>query len=52
MPVIKELVAVGEIKQPGADSVEAYLRASSEEISTDARRGLSGCFFAGFSLHS
>ena len=35
MPEIEELVAVGEVKQPGADSVEADFRASGQEISTD-----------------
>ena len=38
MPEIQKLVAIGEVKQPRADSVEADLRASGQEISTDAGR--------------
>jgi hypothetical protein len=51
MSEVKEFVAIGEVKQPGADSVEADLRASSQEISANAWGSLFGCFFAGFVLH-
>ena len=51
MPVIEKFVAVGEIKEPRADSVEASLGASSQEISTDARCGLCSCFPGGSVRH-
>jgi hypothetical protein len=37
MPEIQELVAVGEVKKPRADSVKADFGAARQEISTDAK---------------
>lgn len=44
MPEVEELIAIGEVEKPRADSIQADFRASRKEISTDAGRCRVGCF--------
>ena len=51
MPEIQKFVAIGEVKKPRADSVEADLRASRQKVRADARCSLIGGFVARSNLH-
>ena len=46
MSEIEEFVTVGEVEQPGADSVKADLGTARQEIRTDVRGWLFDCFSA------
>src|ERR1017187_10106724 len=52
MPEVEKLVAIGKVKKPCADSVEADFGTSRQEITADVGRGRVGRFLAGSILHS
>ena len=43
MPEVQELVAIGEVKETRADSVQANFRASRQKVSAYVRRGYAVC---------